>query len=116
MLEAMHDFLAADPPPTQVDLGFERSIYWRDAETAFRRAADPAVATLMRVLQLDPTECERLGEDEIRDWYFAHVAGSPVPADLDEWIRDAGYTDPGEFHRDAFAEYLRRVPGPGGRP
>lgn len=116
MLEVMHDFLAADPPPAPVDLGFERSIYWQGAETAFRRAADPAVATLLAVLRLDPAECERLGEDEVRDWYFAHVAGTPVPADLDGWIHDAGYADPDEFHRDAFAEYLRQLPGPGGRP
>jgi hypothetical protein len=31
-------------------------------------------------------------------------------------MREAGYSDPGEFHRDVFVEYLRRSPVPGGRP
>jgi hypothetical protein len=60
-------------------------------------------------------QCEHLGEDELRDWYFAR-AGIPVPTDLDGWMRDAGYRDRGEFHSVAFAEYLWQAPGPGGRP
>jgi hypothetical protein len=31
-----------------------------------------------------------------------------VPTDLDRWMREAGYADPSDFHRAAFAEYLRR--------
>ena len=74
------------------------------------------MSLLLAALRIDVAECEPIGEDELRDWYFAHVAGTPVPADLDGWMRDAGYTDPGDFHRDAFAEYLRQAPGHGGRP
>ncbi len=105
MLEAMRDLLATDPPPARADVAFERTVYWERAEAAFRRAAGP----VLTALRLDPAECERLGEDELREWYFARVAGIPAPADLGEWTRIAGYADPDEFHRDAFAEYLRRT-------
>ena len=40
MLEAMRDFLAADPPPARGrTFAFERTIYWERAEAAFRAAA-----------------------------------------------------------------------------
>ena len=109
MLEAMRDLLATDPPPARADVAVERTIYWERAEAAFRSAAGP----VLTALRLNPAECERLGEDELREWYFASVAGTAVPADLGEWIRMAGYADPDEFHRDAFAEYLRRTLAPG---
>ena len=53
-----------------------------------------------------PPDATRIGEEELRDWYFARVAATAVPADLDRWIRDSGYADPSDFHRAAFAEYL----------
>lgn len=112
MLEAMRNFLAADPSPARASFTFERTISWEHAETAFRAAAEPPAAAL----RLDTANCERLEEDELREWFFTRVAGIPVPADLAGWIRDAGYTDPSEFHRDVFVEYLQHAPGPGSRP
>jgi hypothetical protein len=114
MLEAMRDFLAAGPPPAPARFTFERTTYWERAQVAFRAPTEPA-GSLLAALRLDVAACERLGEAELRDWYFARVAGTSVPADLDGWMRDAGYSDPGAFHRDAFTEYLRQVAGHGGR-
>ncbi len=106
MLEAMRAFLATDPPPAQAAFAFERTTYWNSAETAFRTAAEPTAASLLSALRLDTSQCRHLGEDDLRDWYFARVAGTPVPPDLDRWMRDAGFADAAEFHRAAFAEYL----------
>ena len=69
-------------------------------------AADRPRRPLLAALRLDASRCERVGEDELRDWYFARVAGTAVPADLDGWTREAGFADAGDFHRAAFAEYL----------
>jgi hypothetical protein len=115
MLETVRAFLATDPPPLETGFAFERTTYWERAEESFRKAARTPASTLLAALRLDVAECERIGEDELREWYFARVAGIPVPADFDAWMRDAGYTDRGEFHRDAFAEYLQQqAPVPGG--
>lgn len=116
MLEAMREFLDTDPPPARAEFAFERTIAWERAEATFRVTAEPSAVALLAALRLDVADCERLGEDELRDWYFARVAGTPVPMDLDGWMRAAGYADPDEFHRHAFAEYLRRTPGLSGRP
>jgi hypothetical protein len=113
MLVAMHALLAIDPAPARAVVAFERTTFWDSAEATFR-ATPPA--SLLVGLRLDPAECEELGEKELREWYFAHVAGIPAPEDLDTWIREAGYTDPGEFHHTVFAEYLRRVSDTGVRP
>lgn len=113
MLEAVRDLLAADPPPAQADFTVRRTVYWERAQAAFR-AADAAPVALLTALRLDAADCERLDPDELRHWYFAHVAERPVPDDLGAWMRQAGYTDPGEFHRDAFAQYLRRSLHPDG--
>jgi hypothetical protein len=117
MLETMRDFLATGPPPAMVDRTFERTTFWEHAEAAFRAAALPSAAgLLLAALRIDMAECEPLGEEELRDWYFTRVAGTPVPADLAGWLRDAGYSDSGDFHRDAFVEYLRQAPEHGARP
>lgn len=115
MLEAMRGFLASPPPPARTDFAFERTVFWDRAEAAFRAAGRPQATTLLERLRLDPTQCEHLGEDDLRDWYFAR-AGIPVPADLDGWMHDSGYRDLGEFHRDAFAAYLLQAPEAGVRP
>jgi hypothetical protein len=109
MLQAMRDFIATDPPRAQALQPFERTTYWESAENAFRSADG-----LLAALRLDVAECERLGEDELRDWYFTHVARVPVPADLAGWAREVGYPDPGAFHREAFAVYLARAGSDGG--
>jgi hypothetical protein len=111
MLEEMRDLLATGPPPARADVAVERTVYWERAETAFRSTAGRALTAL----RLDPAECERLGEDELREWYFARV-GTPVPTDLGQWTRAAGYVDPDEFHRDAFVEYLRWALASGEQP
>lgn len=112
MLEAMRDLLATGPPPARVAVAVERTVYWERAEAAFRSTA----ARALTGLRLDPAACERIGEDELREWYFARVAGTPVPTDLGEWTRAAGYADPDEFHRDAFVEYLRWTLASGEQP
>jgi hypothetical protein len=120
MLEAMRNFLAGDPPPARADFALERTVFWeraeaiwKRAETGLRAAAEAPVTTLLAALRVNVAECEHRGEDELRDWYFAKVAGTRVPADLDEWIHDAGYTDRDEFHRDVFATYLQQALGGG---
>jgi hypothetical protein len=114
MLEAMRALLITDPLPIKTGLAFERTTYWERAEEAFRMAAPKPASSLLAALRLDVAECEHIGEDELCEWYFARVVGIPVPADLDAWMRDAGYTDRGEFNREAFAEYLQQAPAPGG--
>jgi len=123
MLEEMRDFLATDPPPAPFDHTFERTIYWDQAaaywdraEAVYAEGDESAKATLLVALRLRMAECKHFGEEEVAAWYFAHVARAEVPADLAGWARGAGYTDLGEFHRCAFAEYLRRAPDAGGRP
>ena len=115
MLETMRGFLATDPPPARAVTAFERTTYWERAEAAFRVNTEHSATNLLAALGLSDVNCERLEETEIRDWYFARVAGITVPDDLAGWLHDAGYTDPGDFHRDAFAEYLRRSTGSDGR-
>lgn len=110
LLQEMRAFGAAGPPPGQPDFTVERTTYWDSAEAAFRAAAEPA-AGLLAALRLNAAECEHLGEDDLREWYFGNVAGTPVPVDLVGWIREAGYPDPGAFHRDVFAQYLRHDAG-----
>jgi len=105
MLEAMRDFIAADPPPAQANFTFERTTYWQSAEARFR-SGGPTAPALLAALRLDASRCERVGEDELRAWYFARVAGTAEPADLDGWTRDAGFADADDFHRAVFAEYL----------
>lgn len=109
LLEALRDFVPGNPPKARADFTFERTTYWESAEAAFRTTADSPAATLLTALRLDVSDCERLGEDELRDWFFAHVAKTPVPADLLGWMREAGYAEPGEFHRDAFVAYLQQT-------
>jgi hypothetical protein len=116
LLETMQAFLADDPPPARVTFTFERTTYWENAEVANRTATESGAATLLAALRLDTAGCERLDGNELRDWYFARVAGTSVPADLSAWMREAGYADEGEFHRDAFAHFLRSSVGLGGRP
>ena len=50
-----------------------------------------------------PPNASTSASDELREWYFRNVARNPVPVDLVGWTREAGYPDPGEFHRDVFA-------------
>jgi hypothetical protein len=122
MLEAMRDFIADDPPPARPSFAFERTTYWDRAEAALRAASEPSPTALLAALRLDASRCTRIREEELRDWFFARVAATAVPPDLDRWIQDAGYADPSDFHRAAFAEYLswqaaedeRRAPNPEG--
>jgi hypothetical protein len=109
MLHEMRDFIATDPPRAQAHQAFERTTYWESAEKAFR-----STDGLLAALRLDVEGCERWGEADLRDWYFTHVARIPVPVDLAAWTREVGYTDPDEFHRDAFAAYLAQADHPGG--
>ena len=74
------------------------------------------MAPLLAALRLDRSRCEHIGEDELRDWFFANVAGIPVPEDLDGWLREVGFASPAEFHRAAFATYLERAHDRAGRP
>jgi hypothetical protein len=115
MLEAMRDHLAADPGPAKADFTLERTTFWERAEAAFQAAPVSPVGSLLAALRLDVADCEPVGEDELRDWYFTNIAGTPVPTDLVEWTREAGYADAGDFHRDAFARYLARLPDLDGR-
>jgi hypothetical protein len=116
MLEAMRDHLAADPAPAPANFALERTTFWKRAEAAFHAAPPPSpVGSLLAALRLELADCETLGEDELRDWYFTNIARAPVPADLVEWTRSAGYADADDFHRDAFARYLARLPDLGGR-
>jgi hypothetical protein len=116
MLEVMRDFLAGDPAPARASFTFERTIAWEHAEAAFRAASEPPAAALLAALRIDAANCERIEENELREWYFTRMAGIPVPEDLAGWIREAGYTDPSEFHRDVFVEYLQHALGRGDRP
>jgi hypothetical protein len=116
MLEAMREHLAVDPPPSGADVAFERTTFWDRAEAAFRAAAEPAEAPPLAALRLDRSRCEHVDEDGIRDWFFASVAGIPVPEDLDGWVREVGFTSPAEFHRAAFAAYLERAHDRDGHP
>jgi hypothetical protein len=116
MLETMRAYLGTDPPPASTGVAFERTTSWERAETVFRASAEAPVATLLATLRLDTARCERLGADELRDWYFDHVAEIPVPSDLDAWLREAGYRDRDEFHRAAFIKYLVPASEPGGHP
>lgn len=104
MLHAIRDFVATDPPRAEAHEPFEHTTYWENAQKVFR--LDDG---LLAALRLDGVACERFGEDELRDWYFTHVAQIAVPEDLAGWMREVGYTDPGAFHRDAFAAYLAQA-------
>jgi len=116
MLEAMREFLAADPPPARAQFDFQRTTHWETAEADWRKAAEPAPATVLKSLRLDVADCEHLGEEELCNWYFTHVVGTSIPTDLVGWTRGAGYTDPNMFLRQVFAEYLERAPDQGARP
>jgi hypothetical protein len=68
--------------------------------------AQACLATLPQVPEIDDfSELQLL---ELRDWYFASVAGAEMPDDLDQWLRESGYADLARFHRSIFAEYLYR--------
>jgi hypothetical protein len=116
MLTSISEFLAMDLPPAKASFTFERTVAWHNAETAFRASAEHRAAALLAALRIDTADCEHLGEEQLRDWYFRRIAGTAVPADFAGWMRNSGYTDSEEFHHAVFVEYLRQVPGPGGRP
>lgn len=103
LLDAMQVFLAGDPAPASPGFAFERTTYWDRAERAFAAKTPDG---LLAGLGLDPVQCQRLGEDELRAWYFARIAAGPAPTDLSAWLREAGFADAGTFHRVAFAAYL----------
>ena len=102
MLDAMRDLLAADPLPFEAGFAFERTTYWDHAEKVL--ASGPA--DLLAALRIDTAACRRLDAGELRDWYFVRVAGTPVPQDLAGWIREAGFSGPGDFHNAVFAAWL----------
>lgn len=115
MLDAMRAFRTDAAGPCQVSFALERTISWQRAKAAFRATSERR-ASRLAMLRLDPEKCEHIGAEELRDWYFERVAGIPVPADLDEWVRSAGYRDQDEFHRHAFAGYLLLAAGSGASP
>ena len=110
MLEAMRGFLATDLPA----LRRTRPSNAPPTGSARRRPSAARPTALLAALRLDAEGCERWGEADLRDWYFTHVVRIPVPVDLAAWMREVGYTDPDEFHRDAFAAYLAQADQPGG--
>ena len=65
------------PAPAQANFTFERTTYWQSAEARFR-SGGPTAPALLAALRLDASRCERVGEDELRAWYFARVAAPPV--------------------------------------
>jgi hypothetical protein len=106
MLEAMGAALTSEAPADGAAAHtFERTVFWERAAAEFRAEERRRASTLIAP-GLDPAECERLREVDLCNWYFDRVAGIPVPADLDGWIRQAGYRDRDEFHRAAFSRYI----------